>query len=41
MPPRNAHAQLAVHVGVSRVVQGCIPAYAVSVARLKAQGMTP
>ena len=36
-----AEAQLAMHVGVSRVVEGWMPAYAAGVARRKAQGLTP
>ena len=37
----DAEAQLARHVGVSRVVEGWMPAYAAGVARRKAQGLTP
>ncbi len=36
-----AEAELAKHVGVSRVVEGWMPAYADGVARRKAQGLTP
>lgn len=36
-----AEAELARHVGVSRVVEGWMPAYADGVARRKAQGLTP
>lgn len=36
-----AEAELARHVGVSRVVEGWMPAYAEGVARRKAQGLTP
>lgn len=36
-----AEAELAKHVGVSRVVEGWMPAYAEGVARRKAQGLTP
>jgi uncharacterized protein len=36
-----SEAQLAMHVGVSRVVEGWMPAYAAGVARRKAQGLTP
>jgi len=36
-----AEARLAMHVGVSRVVEGWMPAYAAGVARRKAQGLTP
>jgi len=37
----EAEAQLARHVGVSRVVEGWMPAYAAGVARRKVQGLTP
>jgi uncharacterized protein len=37
----DAEAQLAQHVGVSRVVEGWMAAYAAGVARRKAQGLTP
>jgi predicted deacylase len=36
-----AEAQLAEHVGVSRVVEGWMPAYAEGLARRKARGLTP
>ncbi len=36
-----AEAQLAAHVGPSRVVEGWMPAYAEGVARRKARGLTP
>jgi uncharacterized protein len=36
-----AEAQLAAHVGVRRVVEGWMPAYADGVARRKARGLTP
>jgi predicted deacylase len=36
-----AEAQLAAHVGVSRVVEGWMPAYAEGLARRKARGLTP
>ncbi len=36
-----AEAQLAAHVGVSRVVEGWMPAYADGLARRKARGLTP
>jgi len=37
----QAEARLAMHVGVSRVVEGWMAAYADGVARRKAQGLTP
>lgn len=37
----SAEAELAKHVGVSRVVEGWMPAYAEGVARRKARGLTP
>jgi predicted deacylase len=37
----SAEAQLAAHVGPSRVVEGWMPAYAEGVARRKARGQTP
>ncbi len=36
-----AEAQLAAHVGVSRVIEGWMPAYAEGLARRKARGLTP
>ena len=36
-----AEAQLAAHVGVNRVLEGWLPAYADGVARRKARGLTP
>lgn len=36
-----AEAQLAMHVGPSRIVEGWMPAYADGVARRKARGLTP
>jgi uncharacterized protein len=36
-----AEAQLAAHVGPSRIVEGWMPAYAAGVARRKHQGLTP
>jgi len=37
----EAEAQLAAHVGVNRIVEGWMPAYADGVARRKARGLTP
>ena len=37
----SAEAELAAHVGVNRIVEGWMPAYAAGVARRKAQGLTP